>query len=391
VDARPAERRVSDRRGNLLALLRWAPDRLDAAWLRIPDGGWVAIEPRATTTAPWGLSDRLSLAAGPGETGRFLSIFEAVDYTRVTRIPTLAEPAALPAGAGGAVLNLLATLAAEQGRTRLIYAGPYPTEQLFLTLLESFRYEAAPGDPLAAFMAGGLAWSPAPHQRFVTPEGLYVQHRDLIEKVVWRGRTYLTPDWQGVKRHAPRRVVATGPLTADCGLWALGDLVERHLQIRSDGAVHILDSPPPDDEGSRPLPAVVVDGVAAVIAATGAPPLRPFVGDAVRELGLAWAAVRGDLIDAAARPLRLSSRLRARGADLLAKARTRDERAALGLAALTEMAMLAADAVRARAQARLAALPEDAQTAALTSPPPLDPAAAREITDAVATLLTDLE
>ena len=81
------------------------------------------------------------------------------------------SPAASSDGAvaGAAVLNLLATLAVDTGRARLAYRGPYPGEQLFRTLLESFRYEDGGADPLAAFRRGDLAWIPAPHERLVGP------------------------------------------------------------------------------------------------------------------------------------------------------------------------------------------------------------------------------
>src|SRR5437879_7828847 len=50
----------SDRHGHLVSELAWASDgSLGRARVRLPDGTWLAIEPRATTAAPWGLADRL--------------------------------------------------------------------------------------------------------------------------------------------------------------------------------------------------------------------------------------------------------------------------------------------------------------------------------------------
>ena len=43
----------------------------------------------------------------------------------------LAEPARLPLGAGGAVLNVIALLARHAGIAALRYAGPYPTAALW--------------------------------------------------------------------------------------------------------------------------------------------------------------------------------------------------------------------------------------------------------------------
>jgi hypothetical protein len=139
----PRRLREIDRRGDALTRLRWTPEgTLDRAWLEIADGSWVMIEPRATRDAPWGLSDRLWHAPAPSADAVPLTIFESLAYERIDRIPVLAEPARLPPGAAGAVLNLIAGLAQDGGCAWLAYTGPYPTEQLFLTLLESFRYDA---------------------------------------------------------------------------------------------------------------------------------------------------------------------------------------------------------------------------------------------------------
>src|SRR5437660_1628370 len=162
-----------DRHGAPLSALEWSPDgRLGRAAVRLPDGTWVTIEPGAGAPGPWGASDRLTLD------GRPLTRLAAVDWTRVDRIPPLAEPARLPAGAGTALFNLLARLAVEQGVSVLRYDAPYPTEALFLALLESFRYVPADaGDPIAAFGRGELAWTPAPHDVAIERGGVRVQRR----------------------------------------------------------------------------------------------------------------------------------------------------------------------------------------------------------------------
>src|SRR5436305_1368643 len=159
-----------------------APAALRRATAIASSSGTWSAERRATTAAPWGLSDRVWRAVqfpeSRGWSGEPLTIFEALDWARIDRIPPLAEPGRLPPGGGTAVLNLIAELAREQGVTRLAYRGPYPTEQLFLALLESFRYEPEhASDPLTAFMAGDLAWAPAPHERLFGADGLFVQRR----------------------------------------------------------------------------------------------------------------------------------------------------------------------------------------------------------------------
>ncbi|MGH7393292.1 MAG: hypothetical protein ACREM3_28130, partial [Candidatus Rokuibacteriota bacterium] len=253
-----ARRRVLelDRGGTALAVLRWTERALDAAWLRIPDGRWLAIEPRVSPDAAWGAADRLRMATEPGALGDPLTVVEAVDYTAVDRVPTLAEPGRVPPGAGVVVLNLLASLATDARRERLEYHGPYPGEQLFLALLESFRYEPAAVDPLAAFGAGAVTWRPDPHERWFTSDGAYVQWRGRVEKIVWRGRTYHRPDWQDVARHAPLRVRDVGGAVR-CSLWALGGPLEDHLELSADGAVVGVLAPSPQTVPARALPAVV--------------------------------------------------------------------------------------------------------------------------------------
>jgi hypothetical protein len=360
--------RAVDRRGTLVALVdRSAAGSLERAWVRIPDRSWLGIEPRATRDAPWGWSDRLWHATEPssGEwRGTPLTVFEALDWARIDRIPALGEPARLPRGGGTAVLNLIAELAAAQRTGPLAYRGPYPTEQLFLALLESFRYETLSADPLAAFMQGHLAWTPAPAERAFPTDDLYVQARARIEKVVWRGGTYYRPDWQGVARHSPRRIV-DAPDGVHCVLWALGQPLEDHLLLRPDGdLVTILVGEPAAAE-SRPLPAAVWSGVVAAVAARCAPPLAPFVESVALSFSLEWGPVARDLAQIGHGRVRISDRLRQALAARLAAAPARADRAALGLAALAEMAALVGDELRGRAQAEILALPPAVQPAAL--------------------------
>ena len=360
--------RAVDRRGTLVALVdRSADGSVERAWVRIPDRSWLGIEPRATHDAPWGWSDRLWHATEPssGEwRGTPLTVFEALDWTRIDRIPALGEPARLPRGGGSAVLNFIAELAAAQRTGPLANRGPYPTEQLFLALLESFRYEPVTVDPLAAFMQGALVWTPAPAERVFPADDLYVQARERIEKVVWRGGAYYRPDWQGVARHSPRRIVEA-PDGVRCVLWALGRELEAHLLLRRDGdLVTILADEPPAAE-SRPLPAAVWSGVVAAVAARCAPPLASFVESVAASLSLEWGAVALDLAQFVPDRVRISDRLRQALAARLAAAPARADRAALGLAAIAEMAALVGDELRGRAQAEILSLPLAAQPAAL--------------------------
>lgn len=383
-----------DRGGGLVAELAWAPGGgLDIAWVRIPDGAWLAIEPRAGADAPWGVSDRITCAAERGSADRTpVTLFEALDWSRVDRIPALAEPARLPPGGGTAVLNLIAELARAQGAGRLAYRGPYPTEQLFTALLESFRYVGDAPDPLAAFMTGGLEWEPAPHERLFAGDGLYVQLRGRIEKVVSRGAAYYRPDWQGVVRHAPKRVRDTRAGVV-CSLWALGRPLEDHLLLSREGELLRVLEPEPVAAPARAMAHEVRRGIAAAVAAVSAPALAPFIRSVAEAATLEWDALQRELVTAEPGRIRVSVRLRSVLVELVGAATGRGAQASLALAAVVELAALAGDALRARAQAALAALAPAEQAAALAAgeaAAPGDARGAQEIAGAIEALLEEL-
>jgi hypothetical protein len=377
-----------DRTGTLTAAMRWEPDgRLASATTRLPAGGWLTIEPRATREAPWGLSDRLWAGAQPHLRAVPLTLFEAVDYGRVTVIPTLADPPRVPGGGGTAVLNMIAALAVDAGTSALAYRGPYPSEQLFLALLESFRYEPGAAQPLDAFTRRQLSWRPAPHERLFAPDGTYVQWRGRVEKVVRDGRTYVRPDWQGVGRHAPHRVrdVAGGVV---CSLVVLETIVEDHLLLAGDGGrVRVLETARSLATPS-PMPPALVAGIVAMVVARSAWPLAPFIRAAGAAATFEWGPVERDLISVHGATVRVSSALPAVAATRLRAPGERGRRLEIGLAVLAEIAGLAGDALRARAQSALLALSETEQLAALSGEAGNEDAAdARRITQGVEALL----
>jgi len=342
-----------DRHGSALSALEWSPDgRLSRASVRLPDGGWVSIEPGAGAAGPWGASDLVT------RDGRPLTRLAALDWARVDRIPPLAEPARLPAGAGTAIFNLLARLAAEQGVAVLRYDAPYPTEALFLALLESFRYvpEEAP-NPMDAFARGELGWAPAPHDVAIEAGGVWVQRRERVEKVVGAGRVYYRPDWQGVRRVAPRAVRDAGD-TVRASLVALGRVLEDHVVLRSDGGLLEVRTPPSDP---------------------------PQIAGLARDVEFQWGPVHADLVEVRDARVRLSHRLRRALGDAV-RGRSRADALATGLAALREAADLVADGLRARAQGALAAEPADVQVAALehAGPPSADARAIAAAAEALA-------
>src|SRR5215468_8293856 len=167
-DAGPPRRRLVqfDRHGHLIAACRWTADG-SLAWARCraADGRWIGVEPGAGDHRVWGRSDRVWELDGtdPWRPVEMLSVFRALDWARLDHIPPLAEPRRLPSGAGSAVLNLLATLMKDQGLARTRYRGPFPTEQLFTALLESFRHDPPQTLPPERFLAtAGSTGCPPP-------------------------------------------------------------------------------------------------------------------------------------------------------------------------------------------------------------------------------------
>ena len=380
-------RRVQERdsHGEALATLTWTDDgRLDEARVRLPDGGWLTVQPRQATDPRWGVSDLLRMGDAA------LTHCAAIEWGAVDAIPPLAEPGRLPPGGGTAVLNLVASLAADQGRTALAYRGPYPTEQLFLALIESFDWDGGDeiADPLAAFMAGGLRWAPAPHVRALAPGGVYVQSRRGIEKLVWRERTYYRADWRGVRRHTTHRVHEVAGRVHG-SLWALDSPLEAHLVLTPDGRVLTATLPPAEPAPPQPLAAVIAAGLAAVVVASSAPPLAASIRAVAAGLRPRWAPLAGDLAVLADGRIDISTRLRRALAERLTAADGRIEQVRLGFAALAELGQALGDALRARAQTRLAMATPAEQATAIEVRSAEAAARAREIGAAVEALLED--
>src|SRR5688572_12081860 len=78
---------LHDRRARPSAVVDWTADAtLAAAAVRVPDGAWITIEPRAATEAPWGMVDRLWRTAEPlalDANATALTIVQAVDWARI--------------------------------------------------------------------------------------------------------------------------------------------------------------------------------------------------------------------------------------------------------------------------------------------------------------------
>ncbi len=144
----------------------------------------VATASPAKSNAPTGTAP-VATAMSAKSNRRVLTTISTIDWARPTEIPAIAAPGALPPGAGGAIMNVLAILAQRAGVTELRYAGPYPTHALFSTLARSFRttttedeFTSAFADRAARVARGPMdaVFVPAPHERIAI-----VRERDTYE------------------------------------------------------------------------------------------------------------------------------------------------------------------------------------------------------------------
>ncbi len=146
----------------------------------------------------------------------------------------------------------------------------------------------------------------------MTATGVWIQRRERIEKVVWEGRSYYRADWQGVRRHAARRLRDSGQ-SVICSLWALEDPVEDHLRIDAHDDPVVLPVEPPSPH-VLPAPPGLLTGLAAVVAARSTPALGPLIMEEAAGLTLEWAPLARDLVTLDNDRLCLSNRLLPRDA-----------------------------------------------------------------------------
>jgi hypothetical protein len=242
---------IVDRTGHEWARLAWDGDRL--LELRVPADasapgrGGHAIVDGAITRDPL-LGDAHAIrAVGPGDAdAASATAMSALDWRRPTEIPTVAAPGRLPPGAGGALLDTIAVLAARAGVPALRYAGPYPTPALWRALGRSFRTDGTEAAftaelyPRAARLAREpipIDLAPAPCERVAIPGG-HAELRDGVERAVLGGVSY-------ERGGSPARLVPDGDGGggARAELW-LGDAPYAHVAtLGPDGA--ITDGPHP--------------------------------------------------------------------------------------------------------------------------------------------------
>jgi hypothetical protein len=300
---------------------------LRAAWVALASGDAIGLAPGGADHPLWGPSDRV-VRATPTGTSTPLTVAGSVTWSLVDTIPPVAEPARLPSGGGTALLNILAAVAWDQGRPPLRYRGPYPTEQLFWSLTESFhleRGEAASdvvarvlGDAEATFARGvareaPVGWIPAPHERRLHGNGLVVHLRDGVERIAWQDRTYHRTDCQGLRRREHRvvRVVdaGSGARRYVASLQALGVVVEDHLVLDERGALLDRVSSPPDVGAETPLATPWYEALGALLPLEATPLLAGAIERVWPAFTLVWGPVPGDLVDTRTPTLRLSPKL----------------------------------------------------------------------------------
>jgi len=125
---------AADRCGTLHTAAYWRPQGLAWARLRLPEGAWLRLSPRDGRHPLWGACDLIGHGAEP------CARIPAQDYLRLSELPPLDRPEALPAGGGAVLLNFLACLMARRGMAQVRYRGPYPTAHLFDALERSFGW-----------------------------------------------------------------------------------------------------------------------------------------------------------------------------------------------------------------------------------------------------------
>ena len=375
-----------DRRGRLLLLITWTPEgTLTRFKVRGLDGHFLGVIRGAASHLGWGLSDSVCLLEGEGgfALDQSLTVFRSVAYEDLASLPPLDNPGRLPAGGGSTVLNVLALLAQDQGKTMLRYRGPYPSERLFATLCESFRYSGEPGVTRERFTRGAeeaamqlamlettVDWQPYPHERFFPAAQTCVQLREGVEKVYDRGRVYYRPDLATSANVVRLQQDPDGQIRYVAGLMILGQALEDHLVLDARG--EILGRPAIRRERIVRGPFYLSDEWKAVlvrlIATETTSLLRSALWPVMDELILVWSEIEGELWVEAGNELLLHAGMVAAYREALAGIRSAGEGLLLAARFTSELARLIGPLVRARAQERIAGLsPEDQQVSLLFS------------------------
>jgi hypothetical protein len=268
--------------------------------LRLPDHREVALRLDAADHPVLGRCDLVCNAAG-----EVLAHASASDWRRPTRIPALDRPGALPAGAGTAILDLLAWQAWRAGTGPLRYHGPYPTAALWRSLLASFRVDEPHDAALARFGADAEAralagthgeldvdFHPAPHAWAWPRPRICVQHRAEVERVWIDGRPFDRDPT------ALRRLRSDGDALVAC--IAVGDETWAELlRLRHDGeplsAIAPLPAVPPGLCGTA-LPPAVIEVLGEIVVAEAPRALRGALRHVLQQAQIGWGDPGLDLV-----------------------------------------------------------------------------------------------
>jgi hypothetical protein len=382
-NAPPRRVAMFDRRGHLLLLCAWTPEGTLARFkVRGLDGRFLGVFRDAASHLGWGRSDSVVLLAG--EHGfvidHTLTIFASVGYENLEFLPPLDTPASLPVGGGSTVLNLLAELGQDQQKTVMRYRGPYPTERLFATLCESFRYSGEPGPTRERFTQSAeeramqlsmeettIDWRPSPHERFFPAPGTCVQLRDGVEKVYDRGRTYYRPDLAVNAYALLTERLDEGETRYTAGLTILGQTVEEHLVLDTTGEIIERRNVPPAPylRGPTQLSDEWKAVLVRLIATESTPLLRSALWPVMDELTLVWGGVQGNLWAHAGTEIFLHAGIVAAFRAAVAKIRSAGEGLLLAARFTSELARLLGPLIRTLAQERMGALSPEAQQVSL--------------------------
>ena len=372
-----------DRHGRLLSLFFYDADGLVQQFkVRNMDGHFLGVVRGAVSHLGWGGSDVIVALAGEGgfEVDRTLTFFRSVPYEDVETLPPLDAPMNLPSGGGATILNVLARLGQDQEKQALRYYGPYPSDQLFFTLRESFICGGEVGTNRERFTQGAeeaalhmtmvetaVDWRPAPHERFYPGAHTCVQLRDGVEKVYDHGHTYYRADL--VAEAHRLRVLQTeeGQRRYIASLTILGQALEDHLVLDEKG--EILERLP---QAVQPFlrgdPVLSPDWKAALvrlIAAESTTLLHTTLWPVMDELTILWGQVPKELWALNGNELVLHAGMIAVHQDMQSRANSAAEKILIASRFLSELARLVGPLIRSCAQARLASLSPADQNVAL--------------------------
>jgi hypothetical protein len=360
------------------------------AWFRLPGAGWLELQARADAHPLWGACDALrhhpgAPRAGAGER---VGLLAALDYAALRWLPPFERPAALPPGAGAAVLNFLALLARAQGKVTLAYRGPFPTPALFASLCRSFVPEGDPPQAQARFsehqtalaLRGELVespvrWRPAPFAALRPRPELLLHLRDGVE-TAWVGtvpfRRAVPPAMSRVAPHGGALPSGARVWPAEGG-WAVGLVLLGRpyallYKLGLDGAVlqaaPLEAEPEPDPaEPGAPLDPRWLPVLGAWVTLQAHPALAAAASALQGELTGVWRAL--PLRMAALRDATLS--LQAALAGEFLRRRTEEDAGALAMMLVSDVLEAAAPLLLQRAQRLLEAAPRSDPQALLAA------------------------